>query len=595
MVALYLVFALVVGFAVRERAGTSRKSYFLADRSLPWWWAGLSVAATTFAADTPLAVTGIVADRGISGNWIWLSWMGVHAGVVVYFASRWQRADVVTDAEFVALRYQGAPARWLRWLRALLFGVVYNGIILGWVLRAMTKIARPFFDWQSWSPGLVDALASVLPAQSPVGSPAEVLTVAVLLAIVALYSSLGGIRGVVFTDLVQLGLSMVGSVWFAWAAWHAVGGSEGLADNLGHLYGDDHRYLAFFPAASDGWGTGLQVGSFAFGMYLFVQSYANVPSDGGGYLMQRLAATRSANDARRAALLFLLLQYVVRALPWLVVAVAALVLIPVGQETLFGDAEAATAVAQDRELAYPVLMVNLLPPVVLGVMVTSLLAAFMSTVDTHLNWGASYIVNDIVGQVWPKLGPQAELRLARVCVIGFALVAVFVSFHIDTIEQAWKWIAALGAALGVPTALRWCWWRVNAASEITAMVCGVACAAFLQIWGLVAYELHLVFVSAASALGLIAAILLSSPEPEATLNRFYDRVQPLGFWPQRAVPLRSMCGLSLRWLGLVCGVVALLWAGLQWLMFGQPVRASLAALAGAALVTLAYRVARRAA
>ncbi len=560
----------------------------MADRSLPWWWAGLSIAATTFAADTPLAVTGIVASRGIEGNWIWLSWVGVHAAVVVYFAVRWHRADVITDAEFVALRYEGRAARWLRAMRSVLFGLVYNCIILGWVLRAMIKIASPFFDWQSWTPGLVEVVGLVVSAQSPIGSPSEVLTVMVLLAVVAVYSSLGGIRGVVFTDLVQLGFSLVGSFWFAYVAWERVGGGSALRRKLTDLYGAEHKTLQLFPSPGDGWGVGLEVGAFVFGMYLLVQSYANVPSDGGGYLMQRLGATRSEQDARRAALLFVLLQYVVRLFPWLVVAVSALVLIPVGGEGAVFDG-VARDVAADRELAYPVLMVSLLPPVVLGLMVTSLLAAFMSTVDTHINWGASYLVNDIFCPLFPGASKATELRVARLAVVAFVVLAVVVSLHIDTIEQAWKWVAALGAALGVPTALRWLWWRMNAASEIGAMIVGLGCAAYLQFATDLPYELRLLITSAASVLGLLVGIAAFPAESPATIRRFVERIQPLGSWPGQ--PKSGMRGVRtlLCWCGLVAAVVLLIKGGHAYWFEGATLHALAFGGVGIVALVLSYR------
>lgn len=558
---LYLLFALGVGWFVKEKSEAGSESYFLAGRSLPWWWAGMSIAATTFAADTPLAVTGIVASRGISGNWIWLSWLGVHAAVVVYFARTWRRSEMITDAELVELRYSGRPARWLRLTRVGLYAVVYNCIILGWVLRAMVKIVTPFFHWDAWLPSLVGLLARFWPASSPLGTPSEGLTIMALLGIVALYSTLGGIRGVIFTDLVQLSIALIGSFWFAFSAWDAVGGRAGLLEGLTRLYGVDHGYLALFPSSDSGWLAAAGIGAFAFGVYLIVQSYANVPADGGGYLMQRLNTTIDDDHARRASLLFLLLQYVLRAGPWLVVGLVALVLIPLGQEaSALGGA--AAVVGDDRELAYPVLMLDLLPPIVLGFMVTSLLAAFMSTVDTHINWGASYIVTDLYLPFRPESSPAEQVRLARFAVAGFALAAVLVSFQIDTIEQAWKWVAALGAALGIPTALRWLWWRVNASGELGAMIAGLGIAAVLMLATEVSYELRLILISAASVVGLAFGMLFGPPTDSEVLERFVERVEPLGVWPER----RSVRGAHelirtvLRWLAVSLGTVALIGA-----------------------------------
>lgn len=565
VIGLYLALALGVGLWASKLAGSGVRSYFLADRSLPWWWAGASIAATTFAADTPLAVAGIIATKGVSGNWIWLAWMGVHAAVVVLFARSWSRSGVMTDAELIARRYSGRSASVLRTARAGLYGIVYNAIILGWVLRAMVKIASPFFHWDAWFPGLMQGFARYWPANSPMGTPSDGLTIVLLLALVVVYSGLSGIRGVIITDLVQLGLALVGSVWFAWLAWSAVGGRAGLGEGLSRLYGADHHYLDLFPDMPGA----TAVGFVLFGLYMLVQSYANVPADGGGYLMQRLNATRSPDDARKAALLFLVLQYVVRVWPWLVVGLAALVLIPIGAEGAALGGLGAT-VAGDREQAYPVLMGVLLHPGLLGLMVASLLAAFMSTIDTHMNWGASYIVNDVYLRLSPKAPVARQIGVARLAVLGFAIGAVLVSFQIDTIEQAWKWVAALGAALGAPTALRWVWWRVNAAGELAAMAAGLGTALALN-WASLPYETELLVIAGASLLGLAAGMLWGPPTDPATLRAFAADIAPIGFWPgtSRRSGARALAVTALRWGGVIGGCVALLAGVHRVLLLGE--------------------------
>jgi len=567
VIALYLAFALCIGFWVRERASQGRESYFLAGRTLPWWWAGTSIAATTFAADTPLAITGIVADRGLSGNWLWLSWIGVHAAVIVYFATKWRRSRTLTDAELIQLRYSGRAADALRVLRALLYALVYNAIVLGWVLRAMGKVAHPIFRWTEWAPGLTGALAKVWPASSALGSPSEGLTILALVGVVALYSSLGGIRGVILTDLVQFAMALLGSIWLAVVAWHAVGGQEGLLTGLNGLYGEGHQYLRFFPSRKDGWLAALRFGPFMVGAYLIVQSYANIPADGGGYLMQRLATCRDEADARKAAAWFTVLHYLVRVWPWFIVATAALVLIPLGHEA--GALGGAGALAQgDREMAYTVLLFALLPAGVLGLMVASLLAAFMSTVDTHFNWGASYVVNDLYLRWRPRATPEQQVRLARLSVVGFAALSVVVALHIDTIEQAWKWVAFIGAALGVPTALRWVWWRVNAASELAAVVSGLTTAALVSLFTAWSYETQLVATSAASVVGMAAAMWLGPPTSRAQLASFQAQVRPLGVWPGRSpgTAVRDLLRIAAPTVAVIAGVVGLLRLG-TWLIF----------------------------
>ena len=446
IIGLYVALAVGVGMAFKRRAGRNRSSYFLAGRALPWWWVGASMAATTFAADTPLAVAGLIADKGLSGNWLWIPAVGVHAAVFILFAANWSRSGVMTDAELIRLRYSGGSAYALRWCRAGL-QLIQNCVVLGWVLRAMVKVASPFFLWHEWFPGFMAGVEAVWPPGTALGNASEGMTILALLLVVGFYSTLGGMRGVVLTDLAQLSLALIGSTWLAVCAWKAVGGRSGLLDGLAGLYGPGHAYLDWFPTPGSGWLGAAGVGAAIFGLYVVVQSFSNMSADGGGYFMQRLNAANSPEAARRAALLFLVIHYMVRVWPWFIVGVAALVLIPLGQETESLNGAGALA-ATDREMAWPVLMAYLLGPGWLGIVLTSLLAAFMSTVDTHINWGASYLVNDVWLVLRPASSDREQMRVARCAVILFVLLAVVVSARIDTIAQAWKWMATLGSGAG---------------------------------------------------------------------------------------------------------------------------------------------------
>ncbi len=583
IIGLYMALALGVGLMMRKRAGTNRTSYFLAGRSLPWWLVGTSMAATTFAADTPLAVTGLIASKGLSGNWLWLPVMGIHAAVFVVFAANWSRSGVVTDAELIQRRYSGSSASILRQCRALL-QLLSNCVILGWVLRAMVKIASPFFHWEQWLPSLMQGLTPLWPQGTALGSPSEGMTIVVLLLIVGCYSSLGGLHGVILTDLVQLSLALLGSFWLAFQAWQAVDGRAGLLAGLERLYGDQHLYLDLFPTPGAGWLEAVGISAGLFGFYIIVQSFSNLSADGGGYFMQRLNAARSPRDAQQGALVFLIIHYLTRVWPWFVVGLVALVLVPLGQETKHLS-NLGALVAADREMAWPVLMAHLLGPGWLGVVLMSLLAAFMSTVDTHINWGASYIVNDIWLALRPTASDREQIRMARLAVLVFVVLAILVSFQIHTIEQAWKWIAMLGAALGLPTILRWLWWRVNATGEIAAMLCGMIVGSALTLWSPLPYELRLIAIAAASAIGLIAGIRFGPPTDQAHLRRFVDQVQPLGHWPmqsrsdgmsRRALALAIGC-----WAAMVVGTFLLLFVGHQLLFterWWQPISAGLLAL-----------------
>ena len=584
IIGLYVVLALGVGVAFKSRAGRNRTSYFLAGRALPWWWVGASMAATTFAADTPLAVTGIIADKGLSGNWLWIPVIGVHAGVFVIFAANWSRSGVITDAELIRLRYSGRPAYALRWCRAGL-QLLQNCVVLGWVLRAMVKVASPFFRWHEWFPGFMAGVEAVWPSGTALGTASEGLTIIALLLVVGCYSSLGGLRGVVLTDLVQLVLALLGSTWLAVCAWRAVGGRDGLLDGLAALYGPGHSYLDWFPTPGSGWLEAVGVGAGVFGLYLVVQSFSNMSADGGGYFMQRLNAARSPEAARRATLLFLTIHYMVRVWPWFIVGLAALVLIPLGQETTSLDGSAALA-ASDREMAWPILMAHLLGPGWLGIVLASLLAAFMSTVDTHVNWGASYLVNDVWLVLRPAASDREQMRVARSAVFLFVLLAILVSAQIDTIAQAWKWMATLGAALGLPTLLRWLWWRVNAAGEIGAMLAGLSVGTALALLTDTPYEVRLIWVTAASLTGLATGMLLGPPTEAGHLKRFVDTVQPVGVWPgTRPAGNQSALRLAGRWAAVVSSTMMLLFVGHQGLFSGW--RPSVL-VAGAAALGLLY-------
>lgn len=541
------------------------------------------MAATTFAADTPLAITGLIASKGLSGNWLWLPVLGVHAAMFTFFAAPWSRSGVLTDAEFIALRYSGGAAVWLRWCRAIL-QLLTNCVILGWVLKGMVKIATPFFRWEEWFPGFVRYLEPFWPAASALGSLSDGLTIIGLLLIVGCYSSLGGLHGVILTDLLQLALALLGSSWLAMRAWNAVGGQEGLLTGLATHYGANHHYLDLLPTPGQGWLGALDIGAFTFGLYLVVQSYAYMSADGGGYFMQRLNATRSTTEAQKASMLFLVIHYMLRIWPWFIVGLVALVLVPVGQEHIALQGAGALARA-DREMAWPLLMAYLLPPGWLGVVLVSLLAAFMSTVDTHVNWGASYIVNDI----WLVLRPQAtdreQIRIARLSVLLFIVLAVVVSAQINTIAQAWQWFATMGAALGLPTLLRWLWWRVNAVGELTAMLAGLVIGCLVTLATDMPYEVRLLWVAAGSAVGLLAGIIWGTPTEANQLQRFIAQVQPAGWWPAMVSPhgsAQQVFGHALlSWLYLVLGTCVLLLAGYQWFFTRQPILAC-----GAALVAL---------
>ncbi|HLE70282.1 MAG TPA: sodium:solute symporter family protein, partial [Vicinamibacteria bacterium] len=445
LIALYFALSLAIGLAYRKRAGSSLEEYFLSGRSLPWWMAGTSMVATTFAADTPLAVTGLVARNGIAGNWFW--WAFALGGMITVFvyARLWRRAGVMTDVELVELRYGGKPAAFLRGFRSLYTALLVNSIILGWVTVAMLNILK----------------FTVLSGTEAAEGAWDLPIIVALFAVVAIYSTLSGLWGVVVTDFIQFILAMGGCIVFAFFAVDHVGGMSALRERLtaGHAGGE--QILSFLPdfSARDPW-MPLDI----FLIMIFVQWWASwYPSaepGGGGSVVQRMASCRDERDAVLATLWFQLAHYCLRPWPWLLVALVALAIYP--------DLRS----LPDPGVGYPMLIRDIAPPGLLGIMLVAFLAAYMSTISTQINWAASYLVG---GLYLRFLKPDAdETRLARVSRWASVLVTVFgvaASWLMRdlAVDEAWKLLAALGAGTGAVFMLRWFWWRVNAWSEISAM------------------------------------------------------------------------------------------------------------------------------
>lgn len=582
----YLLFTLLVGLWASRSAGRSLESYFVAGRSLPWWWLGTSMAATTFAADTPLVVAGLVAKHGVAGNWFWWSWALSHVSVAIMFAAQWRRAGVLTDAELIELRYEGRSATILRVFKAAFFAVLLNAIILGWVVRAMVKIAAPFVDWQAWiGPEALTIFEQWWPSALLIGAGAnDTLTVLALFGLVAAYSTMGGIRGVILTDLVQFALALAGGIVFAWYAVDSVGGLSGLHAGLARHY-DVAELLSFVPSLHSAW---LPVQVFL--IYIAVQWWAQYYSDGSGYLAQRLFTARNERHASAGALWFVVLNYAVRSWPWILVALVALVVYPL--QTQDSDVPGAGVVVADREMAYPVLMAHLLPAGLLGLLFVSLLAAFMSTVDTHLNWGASYVANDFYRRfIRPDATERQLVRVSRLSVLGLALMGVMVASRIDSIEQAWRFFVALGAGLGLPSMMRWLWWRANAWTEIVGLISAVVAAAILYlVFPGARAEYLLLAVVAVSTITALLATFLTAPVSDASLRRFVARVRPVGYWPgfDGAAPKSALLWQAAAWGLATAGVFGLLF-GVGEMLLGTMWRGVVLSLAGAGCLIATLR------
>ena len=545
----YLAFALIVGVWTSKVSSKSLASYFVADRSLPWWWVGTSLVATTFASDTPLVVAGIVGSRGISGNWFWWAWAIGAMGVAVFFAPLWRRAGVVTDAEFIERRYGGGAGTILRVFKAIYSSLVVNLIVMGWVFRAMGKIAAPFMKWNELlPPDIWTALTVIWPEMFIMGTLNETVTVVALVLLVGLYSSAGGIRGVMLTDLFQFVIALTGSVVFAWYALGEVGGLSGLTAKLGEVYGASGaaEILSFTPPEGAEW-AGWQV----ILIYLFVVWWAQGNADGGGYTAQRLSAAASPRDARRGMLWFGAMNYIVRPWPWILIGLVGLALFPRGMEAPAGSV--AAQIVADRESAYPLMMAQLLPAGILGMALVGMLGAFMSTVDTHLNWGTSYLINDIYARFFrPEAGAREAVRASRAGVILMTLGSFAVASQITSIEWAWKFNVSLGAGLGLPVILRWLWWRTTAWTEMAGMVSAFAVAVVLNMGEKPPeFAVLLLWEVLAGGAAMLIATFLSKPVDRETLRVFFVQIAPPGAWgPVREPgdPQTKIGGLIMLWL-----------------------------------------------
>ncbi len=500
----YILFALGLGIYYSKRAGRNINEFFVSGRNLPWWLAGTSMVATTFAADTPLAVTGLVVKDGIAGNWLW--WNMVLSGMLAtfLFSRLWRRAEVITDVELTELRYSGRSASLLRGFRALYIGLPINCITMGWVILAMQKIIVLTF-------GLPDTGTS------------KVLVVLACMLIAGIYCALSGFWGVVITDLVQFGMAMIGSIALAVIAVNKIGGISPLKTKLSEVHGADHSILHFFPDFGAG-----EMAILTFGVYLGVQWWAANGVDGGGYIAQRMFAAKDERNTLLATLWFNIAHYTLRPWPWILVALVSMVVYPN---------------LSDPEAGYPMLMLAYLPTGLLGLMLTAFLAAFMSTIDTHLNWGASYLVNDFYKRFFrSEADDHHYVVISRISVVLIMLVAGVTSLFMNSIAGAWKFLIALNAGIGLVQILRWYWWRINAWSEIAAMVTSAVVSTIVftlpQTKDNFAYQM--LIIVPASTLVWFVTTLITAPVSQEQLIAFYQRVRPNGGWWGRIPSLANV-------------------------------------------------------
>ncbi len=515
IVVLFLVSMLAIGALLSGKGSGTMADFFVSGRKLPWWLAGTSILATSFSCDTPLHVTKVIRESGLSGAWFYWTSLLFAPMIPFLFARLWRRAGVVTDCEFVELRYSGKGAAALRLFMALFRTFAIEAITLGWVVLGMVKIIRPLLD---------------LPPEVSLGGLAmstDALVVAVLIGIAVSYTAMAGLWGVVATDFVEFIIAMIGSVFLAVVAVKAVGGIDALQGALTAHGGTGGKALEFMPSFEHGSG---KLGFGSFLVYLLVLGWAHAEADGGGAKAQRFLACKDERHALFSGIWTLAVQNIIRNWPWYVAALASLVLYP----TL-----------ADNEMAYPRLIADLLPAGLKGLMVAAFFAAFLSTVDTHLNLSASYVLNDVYRRFMVKDKPEQHyVGLSRLAVIGMAILAGVLALHMGSVLEALKFKGELMSGLGLVMVLRWYWPRVTAWSEIAAMSASVVSCLVVRFTGLgVAptaallgidpavddlFPVRLLLIVLVSALVTVLVTLLGPANDPVKLAEFYRKVAPPG-------------------------------------------------------------------
>ncbi len=564
IIALYFVVSAAIGLAYTRRSSQSLADYFVSGRSLPWWLAGTSMVATTFAADTPLVVAGLVAKYGVAGNWLW--WNGAFSGVLtVFFFSRlWRRAGVLTDVEFAELRYGGRPAAVLRGFRAIYLAIPINLIIMGWVTRAMVTILEISLNIDSWKAAIF------------------------LFGVTALYSVLGGLWGVIVTDLIQFIFAMGGSILLAVLAVQSMGGLDALAVQAAAHFGSTEAAFGIIPPLDAPW---LPLTTLL--VWLSVQWWAawypGQEPGGGGYVVQRILSAKDERHGLLATLWFTIAHYALRPWPWILVGFVALIRYP-GLD--------------NPEEGYVRVMVDVLPSPYKGLLLAAFAAAYMSTISTHLNWGASYLVNDVYLRfIKPDASPRAQVLASRGATLVLMVSSLVVMGFLSSVEQGWKILLALGAGTGLVFILRWYWWRVNAWSEISAMAASFVTSLALATGGHSMsdtgtrdYAFTMLTTVLVTTVVWLTVTFLTAPESDATLERFYRRVRPGGpGW--RGVARRlgygdePIPGGALSWVNWLAGLVAVYAAvfAVGAVVTGAPLRGLVYAVAATGAFLLIYR------
>ena len=502
----FFVVSLGIGLYASRKSGKSTSEFFLSGRNMPWWLLGISMVATTFSADTPNLVTDIVRKDGVAGNWVWWAFLLTGMLTVFVYARLWRRSGVLTDLEFYELRYSGKAAAFLRGFRGVYLGVFFNIIVMATVCLAAIKIGSVLLDL----------------------SPIKTLLIASIVTVA--YSTLGGLRGIILTDFFQFGLAMVGTIFAAYYIVNLpeVGGLEKLLahenvkDSLSIIpdWNDKELFysLLVIPLAVQWWSS----------------YYPGAEPGGGGYIAQRMLAAKDEKNAVLATLLFNISHYALRPWPWILIALASMVVFPTMESLQVAFPNVDKSIIND-DLAYPA-MISYLPNGLLGIVLASLIAAFMSTISTHLNWGASYLVNDVYKRfVKPDASEKQLVNMGRVVTVILMILAGAIALMMDNAKQVFDYIVLVGAGTGLIFILRWFWWRINAYSEIAAMVISFVVALMLkmEVFGKMAGHKQLLIGVSVTTIGWLLVTFLTRPTDQKTLVNFYKKIQPakVGWMP----------------------------------------------------------------
>jgi solute:Na+ symporter, SSS family len=588
----YLLANLLIGIYYRQRASGNTEEFFISGRDVSWWLAGTSMVATTFAADTPLLVTGLVARQGIAGNWIW--WGSCVGGMltVFFFARYWRRAEILTDVQLVEIRYGGKPAAFLRGFKSIYLGLFMNCFILGWVTQAMVNIITVLLGPAIAQGRVVQLSLGSHALHYTMGEPrstALLICVFVLIPFTGLYTFIGGLWGVLVTDLFQFALKMAMIIVLAWVAVAKIGGMQALQMHL-QIVAENTRQAgtqvsdptAFLPDFHLGLTTNalwtLPVLTFIvyLGMQWWLAWYPGAEPGGGGYVAQRMFSAKDEKNSLGATLWFNIAHYALRPWPWVITGLVAIV-----AYSPLGGLNPSAAFAQNPEQGYVMVLRDYLPPALRGLMVAAFLAAFMSTIGTQLNWGSSYLVNDLYKRFFVRNATERHyVLISKIFTVVLVLGSGYTATQLASIKAGWQLVLNIGFGTGAVYILRWYWSRINAWSEIVAM----AVAALMTI-GLSRVSFtgndSLVYAKTALITGLVTTIAwviathVTRPETDETLIGFYRRVHPTVYGWKRIAALvpelpevRDVAGNAFNWVMGVILVYGCLF-GIGKLIFGE--------------------------